>query len=73
MSLTESGVNIVCGYIVALISQIMIFPLFDINVNLQTNIKIGLWFTVVSLVRSYVLRRLFNKMGEFKWRKGKIR
>jgi hypothetical protein len=48
------------GYIVALISQLAIFPLFDINVSITNNLWIGAWFTIISLVRSYVIRRWFN-------------
>ena len=59
-SLLESGVNIFIGYFVALISQILVFPIFDINVPLSVNLWIGAWFTVISLVRSYVIRRWFN-------------
>jgi accessory gene regulator protein AgrB len=59
-SLLESGVNIFIGYFVALISQIIVFPLFDINIPLSVNLWIGLWFTIISLVRSYVIRRWFN-------------
>ena len=59
-SLLESVVNIVIGYIVALISQVIVFPLVDINVPLTTNLVIGFWFTLISLVRSYVIRRWFN-------------
>lgn len=59
-SLLESLVNIAIGYFVALISQIVVFPLFDINVPLSTNLWIGAWFTLISLVRSYVIRRWFN-------------
>lgn len=59
-SLIESLMNIFIGYGVALLSQILIFPLFDINVTLATNLWIGAWFTVISLVRSYVIRRWFN-------------
>ena len=59
-SLIESCVNIVIGYSVALLSQIAIFPLFGIYVPLSTNLWIGFWFTVVSLVRSYIIRRWFN-------------
>jgi hypothetical protein len=44
----------------ALASQLAIFPLFDIHVSLETNIWIGAWFTAISLVRSYVIRRWFN-------------
>lgn len=59
-ALIESSVNIVIGYGVALISQIIIFPLFGVEVDISTNLKIGLWFTVISLARSYVIRRWFD-------------
>jgi hypothetical protein len=60
-SFIESLINILIGYGVALASQLAIFPLFDIHVSLKTNIWIGIWFTAVSLVRSYVIRRWFNR------------
>lgn len=59
-SFIESIINILIGYCVALLSQIMIFPLFDIYVSMTTNLWIGAWFTVISLIRSYVIRRWFN-------------
>lgn len=59
-SLTESVLNVLIGYSVAVISQLIIFPLFDIHVGLRQNLFIGLWFTVISIVRSYAVRRLFN-------------
>jgi hypothetical protein len=59
-SLLESIVNILIGYWVAVLSQIYVFPLFGIHLPLSSNLYIGLIFTVVSLVRSYTLRRLFN-------------
>lgn len=59
-SLIESIVNIIIGYGVALISQIAVFPLFGINVPISTNLCIGAWFTVISLIRSYIIRRFFN-------------
>lgn len=61
-SFAESLLNILIGYIVALVSQVYIFPLYGINVSLETNMEIGLWFTLISLVRSYILRRWFNKL-----------
>lgn len=59
-SLIESIMNILIGYGVALLSQITIFPMFDIHVSLSTNLWIGAWFTMISLIRSYVIRRWFN-------------
>lgn len=59
-SFIESLTNILIGYGVALASQLVIFPHFDIHVPFTTNLWIGAWFTLVSLIRSYILRRWFN-------------
>lgn len=62
-SLIESVSNVIIGYCVALLSQIIIFPFFGIYVSLEKNIYIGLWFTIISIARSYMMRRFFNKIG----------
>jgi len=59
-SLVESVTNVAIGYSVAIISQLLIFPVFDIRIPLFDNLMIGAWFTVISLGRSYVIRRWFN-------------
>lgn len=59
-SLLESALNVLVGYLVALVSQLAIFPLYGIHIPLSSNLAIGVWFTIVSLVRSYALRRWFN-------------
>lgn len=59
-SLLEAGANVLLGYGVALGAQLLVFPLFGIVIPLSSNIAIGIIFTFVSLIRSYVLRRLFN-------------
>lgn len=56
----ESIVNVAVGYFVALASQLVIFPLFGIHVAFRDNILIGMYFTVISIIRSYVLRRYFT-------------
>jgi phosphate/sulfate permease len=63
MSLVESIANIAIGYLVALTAQLIVFPLMGIPVSLSQNIVIGAIFTVVSLARSYVLRRVFNRLS----------
>ena len=60
-SLIESVTNVIIGYLVALLSQLLVFPIFDINVPLTTNLWIGFWFTGISMIRSYSIRRLFNR------------
>ena len=59
-SMTESLVNVLIGYLIALISQLIIFPVFGVNLPLSDNLLIGLWFTVISIIRSYLVRRYFN-------------
>ena len=61
-SLIESFSNVAIGYFVALGSQLAIFPLYGIHIPIQHNIAIGAWFTVISIIRSYVLRRWFNRV-----------
>ena len=60
-SFIESFINVAIGYGVALISQILVFPLFGINIPMESNLLIGAIFTVISIVRSYVVRRVFNR------------
>ena len=60
-SFIEACVNVAIGYFVAVLSQLLIFPLFGIHIPLHDNLAIGLFFTVISLIRSYIIRRFFNK------------
>lgn len=59
-SFIETLVNVIIGYGVAVGSQILIFPLFDIHIPLTDNFLIGAWFTLISIVRGYTIRRWFN-------------
>lgn len=59
-SLIEAAMNTGIGFVVALASQIVVFPLFGIYVPLSTNFGIGAWFTAISVIRSYIVRRWFN-------------
>jgi hypothetical protein len=60
MSLIESVANVIVGYGVAVVTQVLIFPLFGLHTTLAQNLKMGAVFTVVSIARSYLLRRLFE-------------
>jgi hypothetical protein len=48
------------GYGVAVVIQILIFPIFGLHTTLAQNLKLGLIFTIVSIGRSYALRRAFE-------------
>lgn len=58
----EAVANVAIGYVVAITAQMLIFPLFGIYIAASEHLAIGALFTVVSLGRSYVLRRLFNRI-----------
>lgn len=60
MSLIESVANVFVGYGVAVVTQILIFPIFGLHTTLAQNLKMGAIFTVVSIVRSFALRRVFE-------------
>ena len=62
MSLVESTTNVIVGYVLAIATQIVVFPWFGIEAALHEHLAIGLAFVGVSLLRSYVLRRLFERI-----------
>jgi hypothetical protein len=57
----ETITNVLVGYAGAIATQFAVFPLFGINTATSTHLAIGLCFTATSLVRSYAIRRLFNR------------
>lgn len=62
MSLVEAATNVVVGYVLAIATQIAVFPWFGIETGLTEHLAIGLVFVGVSLVRGYLLRRLFERI-----------
>ncbi len=65
-SLIESWTNVLVGWIVGLTSQVLLFPLFGIHSSFKTNLWLSLWFTLISIARSYALRRYYN------WSHGRV-
>lgn len=65
-SFVESMVNILIGYTVAVVTQIAVFPLFDIHIPVHHNFIMGAVFTIISFIRSYLIRRWFNRGFIFK-------
>ncbi len=62
MSMVELLANVLVGYVVAVVTQMAVFPLFGLAVTVTENLLIGLIFTAVSIVRSYALRRGFEAL-----------
>jgi hypothetical protein len=63
MSGVETASNILVGYIIAVMTQIIVFPLWGLHATLSQNLGIGATFTAISVVRLYLIRRLFNRLG----------
>ena len=62
MSMVEAAANVVVGYGLAIATQIAVFPWFGLSVSLGENLAIGCLFTGISLIRGYLLRRLFERL-----------
>lgn len=62
MSAVETIVNVVIGYAIATLTTWLVFPMFGYVVTGANAFGISAIFTVVSILRSYILRRLFNMM-----------
>lgn len=59
-SFFESMVNIVIGFVINLIANFLILPLIGFHITLSQNLYIGLLYTIISVIRSYCIRRWFN-------------
>lgn len=62
MSMVETITNVAIGLIVSFLSQVVIFKLYDIHISLAQNLELTLYFTVVSVIRGFALRRFFNSI-----------
>lgn len=63
MSLVEAITNVIIGYVVNVIAQFVIWPMFGIEASVQAHFIVAAIFTGVSLSRSYILRRIFNRIN----------
>ena len=61
-SFYESLLNIFIGWVVSVISSAIIFPMLGVDLPLEANLKASVFFTAISIVRTYFVRRLFNRL-----------
>lgn len=60
-SAVEAALNMLAGYSTTVLTQVLAFPLFGLSASPADHLGIATIFTLISLVRSYTLRRLFNR------------
>lgn len=61
-SLKETIISTFIGLAVYLLTQIVVFPLYNMEVSFNQNIQITIIFTFVSIVRGYFVRSFFNNL-----------
>ena len=59
-SLIEAFINVLIGFWINYIANLLIFPLFGFQISLSDNFIMGLIYSAISIGRSYIIRRWFN-------------
>ena len=62
MSLVEAVANVAIGYGLAVLTQLVVFPWFGLPAHVSDALAIGAIFTLISIARSFALRRLFERL-----------
>ncbi len=59
-SFIEAWANILVGFGISYAANLIVLPLFGYDITAGDAFWVGLVFTLISLARSYVIRRWFN-------------
>ena len=62
-SLIESLTSTTIGWLIGVILNLTVLPLFDYNITVVDSLLVSLIFTAVSVARGYVVRRIFDSKG----------
>ena len=60
-SMYESFINLLSGYLLSMGSYAILFPLLGIEYHVSDSMWISLWFSLLSVTRSFCVRRYFNR------------
>lgn len=63
MSMIETLTNVVVGLVLAILTQVLAFPVMGLSLRPREHLHLAAIFTCVSLARSYMLRRLFERLA----------
>jgi hypothetical protein len=59
-SLIEACINVLIGFVINFFANLVILPLIGFEISVAQNLFIGVLYTVISVARSYAVRRWFN-------------
>ena len=60
-SFIEALTNVAIGFLISLVGQVVVSHWYNLPLNLAQNVQIVLFFTVLSVGRSYFVRRWYNR------------
>lgn len=60
-SIIETTVNFSAGIVLSLVSYWFLLPMFGIHIPLSGNLALTAWFAGASIVKTYIIRRIFNR------------
>ena len=59
-SFIETITSVFVGWLIGVILNLTVLPLFDYNITVTDSLWVSLIFTIVSVIRGYMIRRFFN-------------
>ena len=59
-SLIESVIQVVTGWLTAILTQLIVYPLMGIEVSISQNIWISMIFIAIGFIKQYYVRRGFE-------------
>lgn len=59
-SFIEACINVLIGFAINFVANLLILPLIGFHITASQNLFIGVLYTVISVARSYTIRRWFN-------------
>ena len=59
-SFIEACINVLIGFSINYIANLLVLPIFGFHISLENNFYMGIIYTVISVIRSYCIRRWFN-------------
>ena len=63
----ETLIDIGSGFLLAILTQIIVFPFFGYEVTILNSIHLALIFTAISMLRSWCWRMYFNYKDISNW------
>lgn len=62
MSMLESAVSVIMGYLLTVMVQIYLFPLFGVKITLSDSLILSLIIVLFAFFKNFMVRRIFNRI-----------